>query len=52
MFANELASGADLAAVATKYNLKPITVAAVDATAKDPAGNVVWPCCRSRPPKC
>ena len=38
---DELSSGADLAAVAAKYSLKPITVAAVDATAKDPAGNLV-----------
>jgi|HubBroStandDraft_1064217.scaffolds.fasta_scaffold00762_17 peptidyl-prolyl cis-trans isomerase D len=35
---NALAGGAELAAVAQQFNLKPITVAAVDATGRDPAG--------------
>jgi peptidyl-prolyl cis-trans isomerase D len=38
---NTLAGGADLPAVAAQFNLKPVTVAAVDATAKDPAGNLL-----------
>ncbi|MGB8840223.1 MAG: peptidyl-prolyl cis-trans isomerase [Aliidongia sp.] len=35
---NAMSGGADLAAIAQQFNLKPITVAAVDDTAKDPAG--------------
>jgi peptidyl-prolyl cis-trans isomerase D len=35
---NAMSGGADLAAVAQQFNLKPITVAATDNTAKDPSG--------------
>ena len=39
---NALAGGADLASIATQFNrLKPVTVAATDETAKDPAGNII-----------
>jgi peptidyl-prolyl cis-trans isomerase D len=38
-----LAGGAELSAVAQQFNLKPITVAAVDSTGKDPAGAPMAP---------
>lgn len=38
---NALAGGADLASIATQFALKPVTVAATDETAKDPAGNII-----------
>jgi peptidyl-prolyl cis-trans isomerase D len=38
---NALARGVDIAGVGEQYNLTPITVAAVDETAQDPAGNPI-----------
>jgi peptidyl-prolyl cis-trans isomerase D len=45
-----LAGGAELSAVAQQFNLKPITVAAVDATGKDPAGAAMAPLPVPAPP--
>ncbi|HVJ51211.1 MAG TPA: peptidyl-prolyl cis-trans isomerase [Aliidongia sp.] len=36
-----IAAGAEFAAIAQQFNLKPITVAAVDETGKDPSGTVI-----------
>ena len=38
---NALSGGADLNTIAEQYKLKPITVASVDETAKDPDGNPI-----------